>query len=71
MDAATAAHAADRDRDGAVAFETTIAFAKGGSSGDLMPVLRAIAGRPDLVSMFYGVYAGRATVGELVAAVTG
>ena len=71
VDAATADHVADRDRDGASAFATTVAFATGGNA-DAMPTLfRAIQGRPDLVSMFFGVYAGRVTFAELVAAVDG
>ncbi|ACU71495.1 monooxygenase FAD-binding [Catenulispora acidiphila DSM 44928] len=69
VDASTAAHVADRDRDGATAFETTVAFAMGGNSSELLPVLRAIADRPDLVSMFYGIYAGRVTMDEFAAAV--
>ncbi|GAA2015119.1 NAD(P)/FAD-dependent oxidoreductase [Catenulispora yoronensis] len=68
VDAALTEHGAERDRAGAVAFETTVAFAMGGSSGELLPLLRAIKGRPDLVSMFYGIYAGRVTMDELVAA---
>lgn len=69
MDAATAAHVADRDRDGAAAFATTVAFATGGNA-DAMPALfRAIEGRSELVSMFFGVYAGRVTFEELIAAV--
>ena len=70
VDAATAAHAADRDRDGGAAFETTLMFAMGGSSAALLPVLRAIESRPDLISMFYGVYAGQVTMEEFAAAAT-
>lgn len=69
VDAATAAHVADRDRDGDPAFETTLRFAMGGNSATLLPVLRAIEGRPELISMFYGVYAGQVTMEEFVAAV--
>ena len=69
VDAATAAHAADRDRDGAPAFQTTLAFARGGNSAALLPLLRAIEHRPDLISMFYGIYAGQVTMAEFVAAV--
>lgn len=68
VDAATAAHVAARDRDGVAAFETTLAFAMGGDSSALLPVLRAVEGRPDLVSMFFGVYAGQVTLEEFVAA---
>ena len=68
VDAATAAHVTARDRDGAAAFETTLAFAMGGDSIALLPVLRSLESRPDLVSMFYGVYAGQVTLGEFVAA---
>jgi 2-polyprenyl-6-methoxyphenol hydroxylase-like FAD-dependent oxidoreductase len=69
VDAATAAHAADRERDTATAFETTLTFAMGGNSAALLPVLRAIESRPDLISMFYGIYAGQVTMEEFVAAV--
>ena len=69
VDAATAAHVADRDRDSAAAFATTVAFASGGSSNALLPALRMIQGRPELVSMFFGIYAGRVTVEQFVAAV--
>ncbi|WP_194915807.1 NAD(P)/FAD-dependent oxidoreductase [Catenulispora rubra] len=69
VDAATAAHAADRERSSGAAFETTLAFAMGGNSGALLPLLRAIEHRPELISMFYGIYAGQFTMGEFVAAV--
>ncbi|MBS2533969.1 FAD-dependent monooxygenase [Catenulispora sp. NF23] len=69
VDAATAAHCTDRERDSSAAFETTLTFAKGGNSAALLPLLRAIAGRPDLISMFYGIYAGQVTMEEFVAAV--
>lgn len=68
VDAATAAHVAERDHDGAAAFETTVAFAKGGGSGALLPALRAVQGRPQLVSMFFGIYAGRVTIEQFLAA---
>jgi len=68
VDAATAAHVAARDRDGVAAFETTLAFAMGGNSGALLPVLRSVENRPDLISMFYGIYAGQVTLEEFVAA---
>jgi 2-polyprenyl-6-methoxyphenol hydroxylase-like FAD-dependent oxidoreductase len=70
VDAATAAHVADRDRDGASAFATTLAFATGGNADAMRPVFRAMQGRPDSVSMFFGVYAGRVTIDELIAAVS-
>ena len=69
VDVATAAHAADRERDSATAFETTLTFAMGGNSAALLPVLRKIESRPDLISMFYGIYAGQVTMEEFVAAV--
>jgi 2-polyprenyl-6-methoxyphenol hydroxylase-like FAD-dependent oxidoreductase len=69
VDAATAAHVADRDREGGRAFETTLTFARGGNSATLLPALRTIERRPDLISMFYGIYAGRVTLEEFVAAV--
>ena len=69
VDAATAAHTADRERDGATAFETTLTFARGGTSATLLPLLRAIEKRPELISMFYGVYAGQFTMEEFAAAV--
>ncbi|MEY9930842.1 2-polyprenyl-6-methoxyphenol hydroxylase-like FAD-dependent oxidoreductase [Catenulispora sp. GP43] len=68
VDAATAAHTADRDRAGGAAFETTLTFAMGGNSAALLPALRAIESRPDLISMFYGIYAGQVTLEEFVAA---
>ena len=68
VDAATAAHTADRDRDSAAAFETTLTFAMGGNSAALLPVLRAIEHRPELISMFYGIYAGQVTMEEFFAA---
>jgi flavin-dependent dehydrogenase len=68
VDAATAAHVAARDRDGVAAFETTLAFAMGGNSSALLPVLRSVESRPDLISMFYGIYAGQVTLQEFVAA---
>lgn len=69
VDAATEAHVARRDRDGATAFETTVAFATGGGGGALAPIFRAIHDRPELISMFFGVYAGRVGMGEFAAAV--
>lgn len=69
VDTATAAHVADRDRDGAAAFATTVAFASGGSSNALLPALRMIQGRPESVSMFFGIYAGRVTVQQFLGAV--
>ncbi len=69
VDAATAAHSTDRERDGGAAFETTLTFARGGNSAALLPVLRKAEGRPDLISMFYGIYAGQVTMEEFVAAV--
>lgn len=68
VDAATAAHVADRDRDGAAAFATTLAFATGGNADAMSAVFRALQGRPELISMFFGVYAGRVTIEELIAA---
>lgn len=68
VDAATAAHVAQRDRDGAAAFETTVAFARGGSTGALLEALRSIQGRPRLVTMFFGIYAGRVTIEQFLAA---
>lgn len=67
VDAATAAHVADRDRESAAAFETTLTFAMGGTSKTLLPALRAIEGRPELISMFYGIYAGQVTLEEFKA----
>ncbi|MEY9855964.1 flavin-dependent dehydrogenase [Catenulispora sp. GAS73] len=69
VDAAMAAHGVDWERGGRAAFETTVAFAMGGNSARLLPVLRAIERRPELISMFYGVYAGQFTVEEFFAAV--
>ena len=69
LDAATATHAADRNRDSSAAFETTLTFAMGGNSAALVPLLRAIEHRPDLISMFYGIYAGQFTMEDFVAAV--
>lgn len=69
VDTATAATVAARDRHSDAAFETTLAFAMGGNSATLLPALRAIEHRPDLISMFYGIYSGQVTVAEFVAAV--
>ncbi|MEZ0114954.1 2-polyprenyl-6-methoxyphenol hydroxylase-like FAD-dependent oxidoreductase [Catenulispora sp. EB89] len=69
VDAATAAHAADRNRATSAAFETTLTFAMGGNSGALLPLLRAIEHRPELISMFYGIYAGQFTMAEFATAV--
>lgn len=66
--AATAAHVADRDRDTAAAFATTVAFASGGSTSALLPALRAIRHRPELATMFFGIYAGRITLEQFLAA---
>lgn len=71
VDAATAAHVDQRDRDGATGFATTLAFAMGGGGGALGPVFRAIRGRPELISMFFGVYAGRVSLADFAAAVQG
>ena len=68
VDTATAAHVAARDQDGIAAFETTLALAMGGNSSALLPVLRSVEGRPDLISMFFGIYAGQVTLEEFVAA---
>jgi 2-polyprenyl-6-methoxyphenol hydroxylase-like FAD-dependent oxidoreductase len=68
VDAATAAHVAARDRDGDAAFETTLAFAMGGNSSALLPLLRSVENRPDLISMFFGIYAGQVTLKEFVVA---
>jgi 2-polyprenyl-6-methoxyphenol hydroxylase-like FAD-dependent oxidoreductase len=69
VDEATAAHVIGRDRDGANGFETTLAFATGGGGDVLGPIFLAIKDRPELISMFFGVYAGRVALGEFAAAV--
>jgi 2-polyprenyl-6-methoxyphenol hydroxylase-like FAD-dependent oxidoreductase len=69
VDEATAAHIARRDREGAAGFETTLAFATGGGGDALGPIFHAIKDRPELISMFFGVYAGRVPLGEFAAAV--
>lgn len=70
VDAATAAHVEARDRAGATGFATTVAFATGATGDELLPVFRAIQDRPDLVSLFFGVYAGRVSTAEFGTAVT-
>jgi 2-polyprenyl-6-methoxyphenol hydroxylase-like FAD-dependent oxidoreductase len=69
VDAATAAHAEEQEREGAAAFATTLAFAMGGGGDALLPVFRAIQGRPELATLFFGVYAGRVSFEEFAGAV--
>jgi 2-polyprenyl-6-methoxyphenol hydroxylase-like FAD-dependent oxidoreductase len=69
LDAAMAAHVENRDREGAAAFATTLAFAMGGGGDALLPIFRAAQGRPELATLFFGVYAGRVSFDEFVGAV--
>jgi 2-polyprenyl-6-methoxyphenol hydroxylase-like FAD-dependent oxidoreductase len=70
VDAAVRAHVEQRDREGATAFATTVAFATGSGGDALGPMFRAIEGRPDLISLFFGVYAGRVPLADFAAAAT-